>query len=244
MAGNGIAGDLSDGNGNANKRDGKAKVGDDAAKVGDDAIKLTEVGTISCRLRREPGAIIELARGTQLQVAYGDKRVDNVKLAEAFGGLQGGVKSGSEWVYVRNDGVILVDARVTIAFSTSVLMDVTLKGTIDLTKTFKAPDGEKARDGEDAYRIYLAGKDEPTQKDAKGPFHKLIGSVRFEGGAGPVDRVDEDYVDHFTDSATNFKNDQKLRLLVRQQFIVDGKVYIMKTPHYDPTETELRVLSW
>jgi len=239
MAANGTTGDLAEGNGNGNKRGGKAKGGDDEAKGGDDAIKLTEVATISCRLRREPGAIIELARGTQLQVAYGDKRLDNVKLADAFGGYSGGVKSGSEWVYVRNDGVILVDARVTIAFSTNVLMDMTLKGTIDLTKTF-----ENARDGEDAYRIYLAGSDKPSLEDGNGFFHRLTGSVRFEGGAGPVDPVDEDYVEHFTDSATNFKNDQKLRLLVRQQFNVDGKVYIMKTPHYDPTETELRVLSW
>jgi len=185
-------------------------------------------------LRREPGALIEVARGTQLQVAYGDKRSTNISLAPDFGSHNGVVKSGSEWVFVRTDGVILVDARVTIAFATDVLMDMTLKGTIDLKKTFNLPDGDAA------YRAYQRGQDAPVLTDAKGFFHKITGSVRFEGGDGPVDTTD--YADHFHKSASKF--DANLKLLVREQFNVTGKVYISKTPHYDPTEIEVVVLSW
>jgi len=199
------------------------------------AVAAQEVARICCGLRREQGSIIEVTRGTQLQVAYGDKRLDNVALAPTFGGHTGVIKSGSEWVLVRNDGVVLVDARVTIAFATDVLMDMTLKGTIDLKTTFGLTDGDAA------YRAYLRGVDPPALQDpTKGGYHKIVGSVRFEGGNGPVDAVD--YTDHFNKSASKF--DAQLALLVRQQFNVTGRVYITKTPHYDPTEIDVVVLSW
>jgi hypothetical protein len=169
-----------------------------------------------------------------LQVAYGDNRTDNVVLETTYGGHQGGVKSGSDWVFVRNDGVILLDARVTIAFSSEILVDMTLKGTIDLKQTFGLPDGPAA------YLAYLGGQRTPALSDATGPYHKLTGSVRFEGGQGPVDRAD--YAEHFNKSGSKF--DAQLALLVRQQFNVTGKIYITQTPHYDPTSIDIDVLSW
>jgi hypothetical protein len=198
------------------------------------SVTTKDVARICCGLRRDPGAIIEVAKGTQLQVAYGDKRPENIALAPAFGSHAGVVKSGSEWVLVRTDGVVLVDARVTIAFATDILMDMTIKATIDLNQTFKMTDGYAA------YRAYRDGLTIPALVDAKGRYyHNITGSVRFEGGTGPVD---SDYADHFRKSASKF--DAQLALLVRQQFNVAGKVYITKTPHYDPTEIEVRVLSW
>jgi hypothetical protein len=202
--------------------------------LGSVPITAEEVARINCGLRRDPGAIIEVARGTQLQVAYGDKRTNNVTLAAKYGSHVGGVKSGSDWVFVRNDGVILVDARVTIALSAEILVDMTLKGTIDLKDTFGLPDGLAA------YRAYQGGQRVPVLKDANGPYHKITGSVRFEGGQGPVDIAD--YADHFNKSGSKF--DAKLALLVRQQFNFMGKIYITQTPHYDPTSIDIVVLSW
>jgi len=197
------------------------------------AVTTKDVARICCGLRRDPGAIIEVANGTQLQVAYGDKRANNVALAPDFGSHAGVVKSGSEWVLVRTDGVILLDARVTIAFATDVLMDMTLKATIDLNQTFGLTNGYAA------YREYKDGTRAPTLVDTQGRYyHNIVGSVRFEGGSG---RVDADYADHFRKAASKF--DAQLALLVRQQFNVAGRVYITKTPHYDPTEIEVVVLS-
>jgi len=204
--------------------------------------KMKQVAGISCTLRREPGAIIEVARGTQLQVAYGG--ASSVELTQDFGKHSGNVLSGSEWVLVRTDGVVLVDARVTIAFATDVLMDMTLKGTIDLKDTFGAKTGVAA------YQTYKAGTALPVLMEAKDPavkdskdryFHTITGSVRFEGGSG---RVDPDYNDRFRTSAKMFRDHQGLELLVRQQFNVVGKVFIDQVPHYDPNEITLAVWSW
>jgi hypothetical protein len=204
--------------------------------------KMNQVAGISCTLRRDPGAIVEVARGTQLQVAYGG--ASSVELTKDFGKHSGSVLSGSEWVLVRTDGVVLVDARVTISFATDVLMDMTLKGTIDLKDTFGVSTGDAA------YQRYKAGTHSPVLIEARDPdvpnakdryFHRITGSVRFEGGSG---RVDPDYNDRFLKSASMFKKHEGLELLVRQQFNVVGKVFIDQVPHYDPNEITLAVWSW
>lgn len=201
--------------------------------------KPTEVARIFCRLRRDQAAVIEVARGTQLQVAYGDEPGSKppepsfIALHTDFGGYRGEVKSGSEGVLVRTDGVVLIDARVTIAFATDVLMDMTMKATIDLKDTFKLDNGKAA------YRAYKDGNVTPVHKEDGRFFHRISGSLRFEGGSGSVDG---DYADHFSKSSAKF--DDKLELLVRQQFSFVGKVFIMKTPHYDPTDIKLVILSW
>jgi hypothetical protein len=213
---------------------------------------MKQVGGITSDLRRDPGAIIEVPGGTQLGVAYAGGCLE---LTADFGSHKGSVRSGSEWVFVRRDGVVLIDARVTIAFPKEVdridgkpvfedvLMDMTLKGTIDLKDTFDEVKGEVA------YRKYKDGTTEPVLVQAKDPadaqstdrfFHNFTGSARFEGGNGPVD---SDYSDHFVTSA-GFGKLKKLDLLVRQQFNVVGKVFINKVPHYDPTGISLAVWSW
>jgi len=205
---------------------------------------MKQVAGISCGLRREPGAIIEVPGGTQLQVEYGgDKGPGSVELTAAFGSHSGAVMSGSEWVRVRSDGVVLVDARVTVRFATDVLMDMTLKGTIDLKDTFGVSKGDAA------YQTYKDGTQTPVLIEPKDPtvatskdryYHNITGSIRFEGGNG---RVDSDYYDRFVASA-DFGKNAGLGLLVRQQFHFVGKVFIDKVPHYDPNEISLVVWSW
>ncbi len=202
-----------------------------------DSVAAKQVASIGCVLRRQPGSIVEVPRGTQLQVTYGGQNdtPNVVTLTDAYGGYKGTIKSGSDWVLVRNDGVILADARVTIQFESKVLMDMTFKGTIDLKETFGSSTGQ------DAYEKYKAGTADPVLRDETGRFfHRLVGSLRFEGGDGTVD---DDYADHFTASA-EFGRRDKLDLLVREQFFTTGVIFIDKVPHYDPTEINLGVWSW
>jgi len=153
-------------------------------------IAVKRIASIDCLLRRQPGAIVEVPRGIQIQVTYGgpNDKPNAVKVTTPLGDHTGAVTSGSDWVLVRSDGVVMVDARVTLKFAPKVLMDMTLKGTIDLKETFGAPSGQ------DAYDRYKAGTFDPVLKDGNRFYHRFVGSARFEGGDGAVD---SDYADHF-----------------------------------------------
>jgi hypothetical protein len=201
----------------------------------DTTLSVGRVASIDCVLRRQPGALIEVPRGLQLQVTYGNENdaPNSVHVRAAVGGhATGRVKSGSDWVLVRNDGVIIVDARVTIQFTSKILMDMTLKGTIDLKETFHT------KSGQDAYEKYKTGTADPYLQEGGVFYHRFVGSARFEGGDGPVD---SDYNDDF--KAAPFVRGTGLDQLVREQFFATGKISIQKVPHYDPTRISLDVWS-
>jgi hypothetical protein len=210
---------------------------------------LKRVAIIRSKLSAEPDAVIESAGGLRLKVRYADAPPVNendeivVVTRAALEGpppLPGRIKSGADWIFVRNDGVIFVDARVTIRFvvnddprfetKRTALVDATIKGTIDLTQTFGVGNGRKC------FELFKTGTAPLTEA---GHFvHMLSGSLRFEAGDGRDQSGDlPDWLsDHMRDSAELFEN---FAPLVRQQFFVTGFINVDATPRYNPTAIHL-----
>jgi hypothetical protein len=192
---------------------------------------LKKYVTLTCKLAAEKGAVIDGQEGMRLKVAYKSPASSVVLEGPVTAsGLTGEIKSGGDWVFVRNDGVIFVDARVTVAFAdgttaATALVDATLKGSIDLCRTFALG----ANEGETAFEEFKRGTREPALKMAnKSYYHQLVGGLRFEVGSG------DDWANDNIKATT--KHFDELRLLVRQQFMVVGTVTIDKVPRYDPIQ--------
>jgi hypothetical protein len=189
---------------------------------------LKKYVTLTCDLTAERGAVINGQEGMRLKVKY-ESSASSVVLANSTYGASGAIKSGGDWVFVRNDGVIFVDARVTIAFEESgtkavALVDATMKGSIDLCKTF----GFAGSDGEKAFEEFKNGVTDPALRLGTSFYHQLVGALRFEVGSG------EDWAyDNIRQTKKHFND---LRPLVRQQFLAVGTVTVQKVPRYDPKQ--------
>jgi hypothetical protein len=208
---------------------------------------------------------VETSEGIRLKIAYsGDSNPNaprkhskvDLTLASCHPGggwpsgkapAEGRVMSGGDWAFVRSDGVIILDARVTLAFQAALpgtpgkpdptdvyLIDATLRGSIDLARSFAKRDGQTIG-GDDAYRYFRAG----TERVLDGAFD-VVASVRFEASDINTVGLDRSWLPaHLKKSADRFAD---FAALLRQQFVAKGAIEVdNQRPYYPPRKINLNI---
>jgi hypothetical protein len=205
---------------------------------------------ITWGLEFESGAVIEAPEGLRLKIKYADyaaggPAAQNPWKVDAKAGPchqagawpsalppdSGRVLSGGDWVLVRRDGVIVLDARVTLGFPAKTdptdvyLVDMTLKGTIDLARSFNTVPAN-------AFDWFVAGSKACSA-------HDVIGSARFEAADIAAAGSDTTWLpEHLLKSSQRFPD---FAPLVRQQFLAVGTVKVASQKYYPPSQIDLEI---
>ena len=198
---------------------------------------------MEAELKLQPAAKIDTPQGLRLKFDYQlgssvyffpQDDLNGQFDASTPGVIKGTILSGSDWVLVRPDGVLVFDARISVGFTEGVkldkagepgyVMDATLKGLLDLGKRWGLSGPgviEKLVRGEPS----LGGKHGTEEWDAS--F-----SVRFEGSGELGAREDRSWLPKRLQVA--IENAPQFKELLRQQFTAYAKVKVTQVPYYPP----------
>jgi hypothetical protein len=197
-----------------------------AKKVAPPDLEVTLIGSVDADYETDPNSTIEVPSGVRMRAQF--RRGGSVVLA----GLPGAIRSGEDWILVRKDGVIELDARVTLAFAPDggkavdppySLIDLTMRGIADLVGPF-------GDDGTAAFRGFKRGR--ATTLD-------VAGSIRFEVADREQAGLDPTWIPHQVFDNEVFAN---LVQLVRQQFLLTAEIDVADD-RYSPTR-KIRMKIW